>query len=111
MLSQNFSANARNALFLLLFLLIGCIQQTTVSVEQQAIEECEMICLINSWENGWQDGPCLSNEIIGDWVCDVAHSPRQPVDDLPENQCSAFREGKARHFVELSPDCTVIKTY
>lgn len=111
MFSQNFSASARNAFFLLLFALVGCIQQTTVSVEQQATEECESLCLIDSWENGWENGKCLSNEIIEDWVCDVAHSPRQPVDDLPENQCSAFREGKARHFVELNTECEVIKTF
>lgn len=54
------------------------------------------------------DGPCLSNEIIVDWVVDVAHNPRQPIDDKPENQCSAFREGKAHHFVELDTNGNVI---
>ncbi|MBU0598085.1 hypothetical protein KKF61_03760 [Patescibacteria group bacterium] len=47
------------------------------------------------------NGPCLSNNVIKDWVADIAHSPRQAVDDLPENQCSAFRGGTAKHFVEL----------
>jgi hypothetical protein len=47
------------------------------------------------------DGPCLSNEIIPDWVADVAHNPRQAIDDLPENQCSTFNDGSAHHFVEL----------
>ena len=46
-------------------------------------------------------GPCLSNELDINWVLDVAHNPRDPVDDLPENQCSFFREGRAKHFVEL----------
>lgn len=56
-------------------------------------------------------GPCLSNEIQTDWVCDMVHRPRQAVDDLPENQCSAYREGKAKHFVEVDPNCEVIKIY
>lgn len=30
-------------------------------------------------------GPCLSNEIIPDWVADVAHWPRQEVDNDPAN--------------------------
>ena len=56
------------------------------------------------------NGPCLSNEIVEDWVCDVAHSPRQAVDDLPENQCPAYGD-KASHFVEVDPDCNFIRKY
>lgn len=54
-------------------------------------------------------GPCLSNEIIPGWVVDVAHNPRQPIDNLPENQCSAYRDGRASHFVELDLDGNLIK--
>jgi len=58
--------------------------------------------------------PCLSDNNpdwnITDWVCDVAHDPRLPVDNLPENQCSEFRQGKAHHFVEVDPDCRFIRT-
>ena len=57
------------------------------------------------------NGPCLSNEIIPGWVADVAHSPRQPIDDKPENQCPAYREGRAKHFVELDLDGNLIKAY
>src|SRR4051812_40128921 len=57
----------------------------------------------------FKDGPCLSNAIIPGWVLDIAHDPRQPVDDLPENQCSAFREGSVKHFVELDPEGNVIR--
>jgi hypothetical protein len=55
------------------------------------------------------DGPCLGVVIDG-WVADVAHDPRQPVDDRPENQCEAYRSGEADHFVELDPAGTVIRT-
>ncbi len=46
-------------------------------------------------------GPCLSNDLIPGWVADLVHSPRQPIDDLPENQCNALLEGRATHYVEL----------
>ena len=46
-------------------------------------------------------GPCLSNDFADGWVLDLVHNPRTPVDDLLENQCSAFLEGKAEHFIEL----------
>ena len=60
------------------------------------------------------DGPCLSDNNeqwnIEDWVCDIAHSPRQAIDNEPANQCRAFREGRASHFVELAPDCAFIRS-
>jgi hypothetical protein len=53
-------------------------------------------------------GPCLG-EIMPGWVADIAHKPRQSVDDRPENQCAAFRMGEAGHFVELDQQGNVIR--
>jgi hypothetical protein len=53
-------------------------------------------------------GPCLGLVLEG-WVADVAHDPRQDVDDEPENQCEAYRSGEAAHFVELDPDGELIR--
>ncbi len=54
-------------------------------------------------------GPCLG-VIKEGWVADVAHDPRQPVDDEPENQCEAYRSGEADHFVELDPQGRYIRS-
>lgn len=54
-------------------------------------------------------GPCLSNALMPDWVVDVVHSPRSSIDDLPENQCPAYIEGKAHHFVELDTEGNLIR--
>jgi hypothetical protein len=32
------------------------------------------------------------------------------VDDEPENQCEAYREGEAGHFVELDPEGNFIRS-
>lgn len=56
------------------------------------------------------NGPCLGG-IGPDWVLDIAHSPRQPVDNQPENQCADFRAGRAHHFVELDPDGKLIQIF
>lgn len=53
-------------------------------------------------------GPCLG-VIMPGWVVDIAHKPRQSIDDRPENQCAAFRMGEAGHFVELDPQGNVIR--
>lgn len=49
----------------------------------------------------FKDGPCLSNALLPNWVLDIAHNPRKDIDDLPQNQCAAYLEGSAKHFVEL----------
>lgn len=49
----------------------------------------------------FSSGPCLSNDLMPGWVVDIVHNPRQSIDDLPENQCPSFIEGRATHFVEL----------
>jgi hypothetical protein len=53
-------------------------------------------------------GPCLGVVLEG-WVADVAHDPRQDVDDEPANQCEAYRSGVAGHFVELDPAGDLIR--
>mgnify|MGYP005852387855 CR=1 FL=1 len=55
------------------------------------------------------NGPCLAEEIIPDWAVDIAHSPRQAVDNLPQNRCRSWREGRVHHFVELDPDGNLIR--
>jgi hypothetical protein len=56
-------------------------------------------------------GPCIAEQLPGlsDWAADVAHDPRQPVDDQPQNQCQSYRNGQTHHFVELTPDGQLIR--
>lgn len=57
----------------------------------------------------FSNGPCLSNALLPNWVVDIAHNPRLPIDDLPENQCPAYIEGRAQHFVELDLEGNLIR--
>jgi len=53
-------------------------------------------------------GPCLG--LIGpDWVADIVHDPRSPVDDDSVNQCVEYRSGEAKHFVELTAQGKIIR--
>jgi len=76
---------------------------------------CQRLCQ-EVLEDGMplENGPCISDLNwtkwdVDDWVCDVAHSPRQAVDNQPENQCETFRSGNARHFVEVGPECNFLR--
>lgn len=57
-----------------------------------------------------ENGPCLG-WVAPDWVADIAHNPRQPEDDKPENQCADFIAGRAHHFIELDPEGKLIRSY
>lgn len=54
-------------------------------------------------------GPCLSNALMPGWVLDIVHNPRLPVDNLVENQCTAYVEGRALHFVELDTNGSLVR--
>lgn len=58
-------------------------------------------------------GPCIAEQLDGmpDWSVDVAHDPREDVDNQAANQCQAYRQGKTHHFVELDPDGKLIRTH
>ena len=100
-------SSAKTIAFLAISLAIavlGCVSQEG----DQAKAACIALCR-SALSNG-QDlssGPCLSNNITQGYVCDVAHSPRQDVDNLPRNQCPAYGPGK--HFVEVDLGCNFIR--
>ena len=77
-----------------------------------AVEECVKACREASISGiDLTAGPCLLNPIqsLKNWVCDVVHNPRQKIDDLPENQCPLFVEGRAKYFVEVDQACNFVR--
>lgn len=54
-------------------------------------------------------GPCLSDAVMPGWVADLVHNPRLPIDDLPENQCGTYLEGRAKHIVELDLEGNLVR--
>jgi hypothetical protein len=82
------------------------------SGSQRAVDEAQ--AAFRQLQAGGQElsaGPCISESLSGlpDWVADIAHDPRQPVDDEPANQCQRYRSGQAHHFVELNVDGQLIR--
>ena len=93
----------------------GLTGETAVKTGQKAekdlaIAEARNVFSVKKAEGiDMSSGPCLSNRLIEDWVFDIAHNPRQEIDDQPENQCSVYREGKAHHFVEFDPEGNLMR--
>jgi len=104
------------ACLLVVIVTSGCTTQTSSEDKgKNDVENVKTLCIQKcvDAQNSFQDlsnGPCLSNEIVPGWVCDVAHNPRQEVDNNPANQCSSF--GKtANHFIEVDTNCNFIRAY
>lgn len=102
------------ALVLFVIVLIsGCTDTQEAPATRGETNEATLACVSEcqkalAEERDLSQGPCLSNEIIDNWVCDVAHAPRQQIDNDPINQCPAYGE-TTRHFVEVDPDCNFIR--
>jgi len=92
---------------ILTMLLSGCVGQNNEvdSPKDACIKKCNAELAAG---RDLSSGPCLSNEIAKNWVCDVAHSPRTAVDNEKKNQCSSYGT-TAAHFVEVTPDCSFIR--
>lgn len=97
----------------------GCVSQSGPSGQNETQYPGYVQMCLNSCNNTLQAGdssalelgPCLLDPIPiePDWVCDVAHSPRQEVDNNPHNQCQSYLIGQAHHFVEVTPECRLIR--
>ena len=91
------------------FLVLPYLFGITQSEAERAIYACVFTCktdLITGRD--LSSGPCISNEIIPGWVCDVAHYPRIDIDNDPANQCSEYGIS-ASHFVEVNETCYLIR--
>lgn len=70
--------------------------------------KCIELCKQNPGGYDYARGPCLSDEIFPNWVCDVAHNPREGIDNEAKNQCAAFGH-TAQHFIEVDSGCRFIR--
>ena len=112
----------RNKLFLLALIIIVMTAYLTLAINaplSKHIPKSEVETAINQARHLYQNridsgedlskGPCLSDALMPGWVLDIAHNPRIAIDDLSENQCPSFREGKSVHFVELDSKGNLIR--
>lgn len=89
---------------------------TVQSVAQEKVEDIALKNALNLYASAKQtgadftNGPCLGI-VAPDWVLDIAHNPRQTIDDLAENQCEQFKSGQTKHFIELDPDGKLIQIH
>lgn len=108
---MNNNLNLAIVMLLTIALLLGYIYLWNVDAKKAEVSNlCANLCKEQlNQSKSLSSGPCLSEKIANDWACDVAHNPRQEIDNLPENQCAAFRTEYARHFVEVNENCELLR--
>jgi hypothetical protein len=87
-------------------------EQISQSDRDKAVDEAQnAFAQVQAAGQDLSAGPCISESLPGlsDWVADVAHDPRESIDDEPANQCQRYRSGQAHHFVELNIDGQLIR--
>jgi hypothetical protein len=89
----------------------GCIRDSASGEDRRAAITAALDVYAQQKQSGvdFSNGPCLADEVIDDWSADIAHDPREEIDNLPENQCQAYRDGHTHHFVELTPAGELIR--
>ena len=91
--------------------LAGCIRDHPSNEEKERAVTAALRVYADEQAKGtdFSNGPCIAEEVIDDWSVDIAHDPRQDIDDQPENQCQFYRDRKTKHFVELDPEGNVLR--
>lgn len=84
----------------------------TLDYQEDAEKKCVELCRAElSRGNLLETGPCLSEEIMPGWACDVVHSPRVSfLDDHKDNMCKNISAGKTKYVVEVTKTCALVKS-
>lgn len=112
-----YSARVILGLILLATLLNGCItdddDDDSGEDERERAIAAAMVIYEEVAASGAElsNGPCIAEELedVPGWSVDIAHDPRQEIDNDPANQCQAFRNDQTTHFVELDVDGELIR--
>lgn len=74
--------------------------------EQQDAVNCA-ISLYDGNKNKNLSSECLGT--CGDFAVDIVHVPRNSDDDLVENQCGNYRDGKVQNFIEIDKYGNIVR--
>ena len=75
-----------------------------------AIKECIKSCQTEVSKGIiLSEGPCLSQEIVEGWACDIINQPKiDLIDNNPRNQCESYIKKDVKNIVYVSQKCTLV---
>ena len=69
-------------------------------------------CALDLYKKNYDEGLNFSSQCLGscgDYAVDIVHVPRIEEDNLVENQCNDFIEGKVKNFIELDKHGGIVR--
>ncbi len=99
-----------NLVFRLSFLRERVVQKFT-EADWATYEAKEVYKALQAKGTNFSNGLCIANNFIPNWVADIAHNPREAVDEDSANQCSAFRLEQVENFIELDVNGNVLSIF
>ncbi len=79
----------------------------------EVVMQQDMInCALGLYENASVSGINFNSQCLGtcrDYAVDIVHVLRTNEDNIPENQCDAFRSGQVKHFIELDANGEIVR--
>lgn len=75
--------------------------------EQQDAIECASRLYKNVSAEGDLISQCLGS--CGNYAVDIVHAPRTSDDNLIENQCADYLNGKTRYFIEIDTNGSIVR--
>jgi len=83
------------------------------SVPEKVQEQLIVIsCAKNLYSEAKQNGMSFNSQCLGkciDYSVDIVNNPRTAEDDKVDNQCTDFKNGITKHFVELDKNGEVVR--
>jgi len=84
--------------------------------EQVKEQQDAIVCALNLYNAEKEKGTEFNSQCLGvcnagtgeSYAVDIVHVPRTSEDDKTENQCEAYRNGNAKHFIELDSNGNVV---
>ncbi len=78
-----------------------------VKEQQEAIS-----CALSLYQQKKDEGMNFASQclgVCGNYAVDIVHVPRSEEDNLIENQCEDYREGKVSKFIELDKEEEIVR--
>ena len=75
-------------------------------------QQTAISCALGLYNQKKDEGMDFSSQCLGacgDYVIDIVHVPRSDEDNLIENQCEDYREGRVSNFIELDKEGNLVR--
>ena len=83
-----------------------------LNIPSYILDSDTLQCTLNLYQSAYTINMQFNSQCLGacgNYSIDIVNVPRNSDDNLPENQCSEYKNSITNHFVELDKDGNIVK--